>query len=171
MDPVFIISIVTAITLFVGLILNWQSNRRSTKTEQAQLYFYIAENWTAILQTLYSVRENPPPTLEQLEQKYPTYQSFMATDVWKNEYRVICNFFEDIGLIVYNKNLPLETIQVLVTVSEDDYFLMKPVLDFVRKNYRQDIYHFWNYLLKESTRATPLKPFKGGKAYEPKRRA
>ncbi len=167
-DPGMILSSITAIALLVGLYLNMKSNQRTAKTEQTRLYFAIAEKWTEVLAILYEVRRTPPPSVEELEQAYGDVSAFMATADWKTKYRVICNFFEDIGLIAYNENLPLATIRVLVTISADDYKMMKPVLDFVRANYRSDIYHFWNYLLQQSARAKPIRPFKGGKLYEPR---
>jgi len=163
------VSVITAMTLLIGLLLNVRSSNRARRVEMANVYFKVAERWTATLSLLYQVRNMPPPSLEELEKKYPNAKDFMATDEWRSNYRLICNFFEDMGLFVHNKNIPLGTRRVLVTISEDDYLLMKPVLDYLRNNYRQDIYIFWNYLLREAHRHDALRPFAGRKPYEPSR--
>ncbi|NHK29606.1 hypothetical protein FF098_016990 [Parvularcula flava] len=162
----FILLIITAVGLGIGIWQTSQNMLRTQKTEQAQLYFEIATRWSAVLQKLYVVRAAPPPSLQELEQYYDNCADFMTTSQWKDEYRMICNFFEDLGLLVYNKNIPIDIIRVLVTVSNDDYILMKPVLDYLRKCYRHDIYSFWNYLLKEAEKTKPIRPFKG-ELYEP----
>ena len=162
----FALTVFTAFMLLVGLYQSTVSLIRSQKTEQAELYFEIATRWTATLKVLYQVRNNPPPTTAQLEAQYGSCADFMSTAEWRETYRPICNFFEDLGLLVYNKNIPIEIIRVLVTVSPNDYLLMKPVLDYVRGNYRHDIYSFWNYLLEQAEKTKPLRPYKG-KLYEP----
>jgi len=162
----FILLIITAIGLCIGIWQTSQNMLRTQKTEQAQLYFEIATRWSAVLQKLYVVRAAPPPSLQELEKYYDSCAEFMTTSQWKDDYRMICNFFEDLGLLVYNGNIPIEIIRVLVTVSNDDYMLMKPVLDYLRKCYRHDIYSFWNYLLKEAEKTKPIRPFKG-ELYEP----
>lgn len=163
------LSVITAVTLLIGLLLNVSSSNRARRVEMGNVYFKIAERWTTTLNLLYQVRNAPPPSLETLEAMYPNAKDFMATDEWRTNYRLICNFFEDMGLFVYNKNIPLGTLRVLVTISEDDYLLMKPVLDYLRANYREDIYIFWNYLLREANRHHALRPFEGRKLYEPGR--
>lgn len=163
------VSVITAFTLLIGLLLNVRSSNRARRVEMANVYFKIAERWTSTLTLLYQVRNTPPPTLEALEAKYPNAKDFMATTEWRTNYRLICNFFEDMGLFVYNKNIPLGTLRVLVTISEDDYMLMKPVLDYLRAHYREDIYIFWNYLLREANRRQALRPFENRKLYEPRR--
>ena len=165
----FVLLIITTAGLGIGIWQTSQNMLRTQKTEQAQLYFEIATRWSAVLQKLYLVRAAPPPSLAELEANHGTCADFMKSSQWKDEYRMICNFFEDLGLLVYNKNIPIEIIRVLVTVSNDDYMLMKPVLDYLRKCYRHDIYSFWNYLLKEAEKTKPLRPFKG-ELYEPQPR-
>ncbi|GGD08949.1 hypothetical protein [Aquisalinus flavus] len=162
----FVLLIITTGGLAIGIWQTSQNMLRTQKTEQAQLYFEIASRWSAVLQKLYLVRATPPPSLEDLEKNHASCADFMKSSQWKDEYRMICNFFEDLGLLVYNRNIPIEIIRVLVTVSNADYMLMKPVLDYLRKCYRHDIYSFWNYLLKEAEKTKPLRPFRG-ELYEP----
>ena len=154
--------------LCLNLYLAQRTHARALKTEQARLYFAISERWSAILRLLYTVRRTPPSALAELESEYGTVGAFMESEAWREVYRPICNFFEDIGFIVYNDNLPLETVGVLVTVSESDYLLLKPVLDWVRRDYREDVYEFWNYLLWKAQNTPPAKPFSGRARYEPK---
>lgn len=163
----FALTIFTAIMLLVGVYQNTVSQKRAERADQARLYFDIASRWTAILQILYRVRNDPPESLEALEARYPHCRDFMQQAVWKDEYRMICNFFEDLGLLVYNKNMSVKIIRVLVTVSPNDYMLMKPVLDYLRQHYRDDIYCFWNYLLEEAEKTKPLRPYKNKRLYEP----
>jgi len=165
-DLGMVIAVLSCVAVIGTLWIDIVSNRRAMRTERAQLYFTISERWAVVLQSLYRTRGAPPPSLEELEQTYPDVRDFMQTPAWKDDYRLICNFFEDMGLIVYQKSLPVTTIQVLVTVSENDYRLMRPVLLYLRKHYRPDIYVLWNYLLKRSCRARAIQPF-SGRIYEP----
>ena len=165
-DLAVAIAVLTCVAVVGTLWIDIISNRRAMRTERAQLYFTISERWAVVLKALYRTRGTPPPSLEELEDTYPNVRDFMQTGAWKDDYRLICNFFEDMGLIVHQKSLPVTTIQVLVTVSENDYRLMRPVLQYLRKHYRPDIYVLWNYLLARSSRARAIQPFRG-RVYEP----
>lgn len=153
------------------LLVHIYNSRRSSRVDQAKLYFDISDRWSKILKILYDVRSAPPPTRAELEDDYGAdFARFMRCDEWRESYRPICNFFEDIGLMVYKKNISVEELQVLVTIIPADYHLMKPVLDYLRKHYRSDIYVFWNYLLDKAydgDRARTLHPYKDKTMYEP----
>lgn len=165
----FIIAVVTSLALLAGLYLSRQSQIQGRKAQEAQVYFTVGEKWSKTLNLLYAVRAAPPSSLAEIEAQFGTaYSQFMATPEWRETYRPICNFFEDIGLLVYKRNISLETVRVLVTISEEDYVTLRPVLDYLRKHYRADIYSFWNYLLQESSKTDALHPFSAPhKIYQP----
>lgn len=160
--------LLAAIGLCINIYYAQRSHSRAIKTEQARIYFTISERWTAVLQLLYTVRRAPPPDIEDLKAQHGSIKSFMESDAWRSVYRPVCNFFEDIGFIVYNDNLPISAVRVIVTISQDDYLLLKPVLDWIRSDYRADIYEFWNYLLWKAQVTQPVRPFKNKARYEPR---
>lgn len=140
----------------------------NARADQARFYLEVAQRWTVILKLLYHVRNNPPPSLEELERTYPDPRQFTSTEDWQETYRPICNFFEDIGLMVKTGTMTIKELRVLVTVLDSDYVLLKPVITYLRRKYRPDIYIFWNYLLQQAARKTAVyDPFNGRRPYEP----
>lgn len=152
----------------ITLIFQLQNLIRSSRADEARLYFEIAQRWSDVLGLIYEMRQDPPPPLEQLEAEYDNVQAFMATELWQKKYRPICNFFEDIGLMVHKGTIPIGELKVLVTVLGDDYLKLSPVIKYIRIYYRKDIYLFWNYLLQQSARnESGLDPFKGRSPFVP----
>lgn len=153
-----VLSAVTAASLMGGLVLNWRAGKRASRTEQAALYFDLSERWSVVLSLLYQIRLTPPPTVEELRRTHPDVRTFLMTENWRELYRPICNFFENVGLIVHNRNLDIETVRVLITVNEEDYVALSPILEYLRRHYRNDIYVFWDYLISASRSADALSP-------------
>lgn len=151
-----------------ALIFQMRGLVQTARADQSRFYLEIAQRWTDILKLLYHVRNNPPPDLATLQAQYPDPKLFMQTPEWQQTYRPICNFYEDVGLMVKTGNLSIKELTVLVTIIDSDYLLLKPVISYLREKYRPDIYIFWNYILERAAKRNAVyDPFRGRKPYEP----
>lgn len=63
------------------LLVHIYNSRRSSRVDQAKLYFDISDRWSKILKILYDVRSMPPPTREELEEDYGADFSRALCDV------------------------------------------------------------------------------------------
>jgi hypothetical protein len=104
----------------------------------------------------------------------------MDSDFWKDELRKVLNFYEFLGLMIHQGNIDANEAFVLVSVDHfnwdslreehgkgredttfkdgDFYQKVAPYLDLVRE-YRTDIYVFYDYFLTELYHANRLEPF------------
>ncbi len=168
----FLPTIIDSLTLLIvalTLVVHSRRNLRFHRVEEARMYFELTDRWAKILELLYELRTKSAPTKEELEARYPAYADFMATAEWRGTYRPICNFFEDVGLLVKRKVIDINVVRVLVTVDPKDYELLRGVLEYLRQHYtdRWDIYIFWNYLLELAAKEDPLRPYAENNVYEP----
>jgi hypothetical protein len=150
-------AIVAAIQAFVAA----ESHKVTDRNSRAQILLEIADRWTEVLKVRYEIRKD----LDRYKKLRETYaalsvREFTATDEWRN-LRVLCNFYEFIGLITYHKLISLETMLVLVTVDRADYDLARPVVEWLRKEYRPDIYLFWDWVVEGAAKTSATNPFKG----------
>jgi hypothetical protein len=100
--------------------------------------------WTNTLSSLYEVRD-PTSGCANAEASFASVTDFMRSTQWQ-KLRVVCNFYEFVGPLAFNGVLRLETLLVIVTVRASDYQLAKASIDRLRRDYRQDIYLFWDWL-------------------------
>jgi hypothetical protein len=104
----------------------------------------VMNRWSNTLPSLYAIRERSSECATA-EASYEHVTDFMLSDHWA-KLRVVCNFYEFVGLLAFNKVLRLETLLVIITVRPSDYQLAKASIDRLRRDYRKDIYLFWDWL-------------------------
>jgi hypothetical protein len=104
----------------------------------------VMNRWSATLPALYAIRKKSNECATA-EASFAEVTDFMASEHWA-QLRQVCNFYEFVGLLAYNKVLRLETLLVIITVRQSDYDLAKASIDRLRRDYRKDIYLFWDWL-------------------------
>jgi hypothetical protein len=105
----------------------------------------LSDRWTEVLkEALYDIRKDSV-SFANAHTSFNSARDFMGSHHWQ-KMRKMCNFYEFVGLLVFNKILHLETVLVIITVQGGDYAIAKSTIDRLRNEYRPDIYLFWDWL-------------------------
>ena len=114
----------------------------------------IAEQWGNLYRTRNAVLESSVNG-DELYEKYGTdYAKFLNSAEWKY-IREVCYFYEQLGLAIHDGLIEPDVAFVLVTVDEPDKRMsnkLVPVINYLRKVYRKDLYDFYFWLLQEHDR-------------------
>lgn len=164
-----------------------QINRQNKEIEQsnhANMMLDLSQRWSEVLTKRYTVmqRLNADNTDDiDIDRKFNRdVSAFMASDFWRNELRPVLNFYEFLGLMIHQGNISKDEAFVLVSVDSFDwdkltnngeksrretsykdgdfYQKVSPYLEFLR-DYRNDIYAFYDYFLAELYHENRIKPF------------
>lgn len=142
------VSSVGAAVASVAAVLQIQSMRKGVQLQdqagRVSVLLDVMNRWSNTLPALYEVREKAGE-FQNAQAGFEKVTDFMRSDYWA-KLRVVCNFYEFVGLLAYNGVLRLETLLVIITVRASDYELAKPSIDRLRQDYRKDIYLFWDWL-------------------------
>ncbi len=156
---------------------------KDEKANHAGMMLDLAQRWSEVLKSRYDVMKklrDPKAHKVDIEQDFNNDCSkLMDSDFWTGELRKVLNFYEFLGLMIHQGNIDPDEAFVLVSVDhfnwdslrkdgkeredttfEDGDFYQKvaPYLDLVRE-YRTDIYVFYDQYLAEIYHANRLKPF------------
>ena len=161
-DLVPILSTIAAAIAAFFSFLQGRTMARSERLRDQQgkttVLLEVADRWTDILQVRYRVRANIE-NYRNPQERYRDIREFMASEDWQH-LRVLCNFYEFLGMLVYYKIMSISTVLVLVTVDESDFDAAKPSIDWLRSEYRDDIYLFWDWLILAARKRQATNPFK-----------
>ena len=152
-----------------------------TSAYKAQMLLSLSEKWTAILPARYAMMtfladgKNRDAYIGTAANPRTT-SAFFGQEEWHSPtkgLRCVLNFFETLGLLIEQGYIDAADAFVLVSVdnfpdeatngklAEDGSFfkLVKPVLDYLRANYRSDMYVWYDqYLLPLYCKQPPLVP-------------
>lgn len=132
-------------------------------SQSSKIFFTISEKWTQIYKQRNTLLSSPLMTVEQLETEFGSnYKKLFEKSHWI-DVRMVCNFFESLGVMIEQQAIPLNLLFALVTVDVykdiDDkelqievpegvmYSRLKPYIQYLRKHYRPDIYLYYDNLL------------------------
>lgn len=156
--------IISAATLF---IVYHQLNRlvKQTKinerTEIANAIWQVSDRWTAIYEQRKQVLNLRIKSDEELEEEYDNYKKLLNSPEW-NSIRSVLNFYEIVGILIHKELVPQDEVFAIVTVDQYPnadtrskqngadgrmYKILHPYILYLRKHYRNDIYHFYDRIL------------------------
>jgi len=118
----------------------------------------VRDSWTECLSHIYKFRQNRVD-YTGLRDKFDNLQDFMADELWQGRLRQICNFYEYVGLLVHHEILEANTILVFVTVEPGDRKIADEAITWLREDYKEDIYLYWDWLIEKTSGIEALDPF------------
>ena len=147
-----------------------ETNERYTESHdrsvRANMFMAIAKEWSRVYKARNTLLSSTTVlTANDLYQKYGTkYRQFLQTDEWRQTLRPMCNFYEILGVMLEQKAIAPGPLFVLVTVDTFEavdssgartpcpegvmYQRLKGPIEYLRQQYRADIYEFYDkYLL------------------------
>jgi len=143
-----IVSSIAAAIASVAAVLQIQSMRRGVQLQdqdgRVSILHDVMNRWSATLPALYEVRERHAE-FANADAQFEDVTDFMRSEYWA-KLRIVCNFYEFAGLLAHSRALRLETLLVIITVRASDYAIAKAAIDRLRRDYRKDIYLFWDWL-------------------------
>ncbi|MEM6932521.1 MAG: hypothetical protein AAF526_02945 [Pseudomonadota bacterium] len=150
----FLIGLLGGITPLAGAYFLRKNWIRAQLSESAKLYMDVSARWGTVLPKIYQLR-NGPPDVDELKTAHKNIFDFMAGSRWTDELRPICNFYSDLGFLVDNGNVDLEKIVTLVTISEEDFNRLKPLISWINaeyeaRGYRNNLYQNWVKLIEQN---------------------
>lgn len=157
---------------------------KDEKANHAALMLDLAKRWSEVLEARYKVmqklRSPDAFNVDIAKDFHNDCSRLMDSDFWKDELRKVLNFYEFLGLMIHQGNIDANEAFVLVSVDHfnwdslreehgkeredttfkdgDFYQKVAPYLDLVRE-YRTDIYVYYDYYLTELYHANRLQPF------------
>lgn len=174
-----IFSMVSSIASLKQLRINSEHASSQHRSARAHIFLEIADRWSKVLEVrrILLAKKNFF-TFEQLRDEYEqnktevkTYKDFLCSNVWLNELRPICNFYETLGVMLEQGSIAPSAMFVLVTVDnlekiqESDrdgnitvreefavHRRLKGAIKYLRTYYRQDIYEYYDRYLLEAYR-------------------
>lgn len=155
--------------------LNKQAEHEA-KSFQAQMLLQLSAEWTRILPKRYFVinqlqDENSHLRFTAGQDGQPRpYHEFFNDTFWRDNLRAVLNFYENLGLLIARGYIAESDAFVIVSVDTFEgrekivenasfYRMVKPVLQYLRTGYREDIYVFYDrWLLRRYCEHKPLWP-------------
>jgi hypothetical protein len=143
-----VVSSVAAALATIASLMQAQLTMRGVRLQdqdgRVNVLLNVMQRWSDCLKDLYKIRHKAEE-FKAAPEKFTDVTEFMASEYWQT-LRVVCNFYEFCGLLAYNKILRIETLLVIITVRRSDYEIARPAIERLRKDYRPDIYLFWDWL-------------------------
>jgi len=161
-----IIAAVSSLFAFLAAAASWRQAQAAKQgimiqeqSSRVHALLDVRDRWTDCLPHLYQFRHNAD-NFRNIRQKYSTVQEFMASPEWGQMLRPICNFYEFIGVLAHHKILQKDTILVFVTVNPADRQVADEAIKWLREDYRDDIYLYWDWLVENCEKCKACNPYK-----------
>lgn len=143
-----VVSSVAAALATIASLLQAQLTMRGVKLQdqdgRVNVLLSVDQRWSETLKSLYKMRHQAEE-FRNAPAKYAAVTEFMASEYWQT-LRIVCNFYEFVGMLAFHKILRIETLLVIITVRRDDYEIARASIERLRQDYRPDIYLFWDWL-------------------------
>lgn len=130
---------------------------------QVRMLLRLSEEWNRILPLRYELFDDLKTanlqTKADVENEYSDWKVFLSSDEWK-KIREVINFYEFLGILLKKEYVEEDEAFVLVSVDHfprklgtglrasaqegEFYKLVKPYIEFLRDNYRDDIYLYYD---------------------------
>jgi hypothetical protein len=135
------------------------------RTLQGRMLLRLSAEWNWVLPLRYDLfdeleRANLRSPAE-VEEKFSSWQNFLSSDEWK-KIREVINFYEFLGILLDKQYVEEDEAFVLVSVDHfprklgsgervgpqegELYKLVRPYIEYLRDNYRDDIYLLYDHV-------------------------
>jgi hypothetical protein len=135
------------------------------RTFQVRMLLRLSEEWNRVLSLRYELFDELKSanltTQSDVESKYTDWKLFLNSNEWK-KIREVINFYEFLGILLEKQYVEEDEAFVLVSVDHfprklgtgqrvsahegEFYRLVKPYIAFLRDNYREDIYLYYDHV-------------------------
>jgi|SRR5215469_5919220 len=150
-------SVAAIISCTVAFIqIRAQSKQARAQELQASLdkreaFSRISDQWNKLYRTRNAILDSNIDGSELMDKYGRNYAKFLNSADWK-EIRELCSFYELLGLYIHDGLIEPDIAFVLVTIDEPDKRMSRklvPVIEYLRKVYKKDLYEFYYWLLAE----------------------
>jgi hypothetical protein len=135
------------------------------RTLQGRMLLRISEEWNRVLPLRYELFDELKianlKSRADVERKFSDWKAFLNSDEWK-KIREVINFYEFLGILLKKEYVEEDEAFVLVSVDHfprklgsgqrvsahegEFYELVRPYIEFLRDNYREDIYLYYDHI-------------------------